>query len=289
MSLKARLLKTGSIQTGGLLSEAEVYTTRDFAPTPVPMINLALSADVYGGVSAGLTAWCGPSRHFKTLFCLLSAKAYLDKYEDAVVLFYDSEFGSPPAYFSSAGIDPNRVVWVPITTYEQLRSDIAQKLEEIKRGDHVVIVVDSLGNLASSKEATDAINENDKADFTRSKVNKSLFRIVTPHLRLKNIPMHVVQHTYDTMCLDENTIIKTLNGLKPLKNVSINDVVYTINGTQRVTHTYSHEQLNPSEKEYLEITFDDGSSIRCTDNHEFYMIDKTWKHAADFVIGDKLY
>lgn len=199
MSLKTKLLKTGSITTTGMLDESEVYNERHFSPTQVPNINVALSGDPFGGVSPGLVAWCGPSRHFKTMFCLICAKAYLDDFPDAMLLFYDSEFGSPPDYFKSVGIDPSRVIHVPITNYEELRSDIAQKLEVIEKGERVFILVDSLGNLASSKEVNDAINENDKADFTRAKINKSLFRIVTPHLRLKSIPMHVVQHTYDTM------------------------------------------------------------------------------------------
>ncbi|PCJ96741.1 MAG: recombinase RecA [Hyphomicrobiales bacterium] len=199
MSLINELLKATSLDHAGILSESEIYNTREFYPTAIPMMNVALSADPMGGVSSGLTAWCGPSRHFKSLFCLISAKAYLDAHEDGILIFFDSEFGTPPSYFEAAGIDPKRVLHVPITTYEDLKFDIAKKLDMIKRGDKVFIIIDSLGNLASKKEAADALKENSAADMTRAKENKSLFRIVTPHLRLKNISMHVVQHTYDTM------------------------------------------------------------------------------------------
>ena len=72
--------------------------------------------------------WAGPSKHFKTAFSLLMAKAYLDKYPDASLLFYDSEFGTPQSYFDSFGIDTERVLHTPITDVEQLKFDVMAQL-----------------------------------------------------------------------------------------------------------------------------------------------------------------
>jgi hypothetical protein len=72
------------------------------------------------------------------------------------------------------------------------------QLDELKRGDEVLIMIDSVGNLASKKEVEDALKQNTAADMTRAKQLKSLFRMVTPHLTLKNIPMIVVNHSYKT-------------------------------------------------------------------------------------------
>jgi RecA/RadA recombinase len=140
--------------------------------------------------------WAGPSKHFKTAFSLIMAKAYQDKYPDAVILFYDSEFGTPQSYFENFGIDKERVVHTPITDVEQLKFDIMNQLTNIERGDRVMILIDSIGNLASKKEVEDAIEQKSAADMTRAKQIKSLFRMVTPHLTLKDIPMVVVNHTY---------------------------------------------------------------------------------------------
>jgi RecA/RadA recombinase len=140
--------------------------------------------------------WAGPSKHFKTAFSLLMAKSYLDKYDDSALLFYDSEFGTPQSYFDSFGIDPNRVLHTPITDVEQLKVDIMNQLQGIERGDHLIIIVDSIGNLASKKEVEDALEGKSVADMSRAKQIKSLFRMVTPHLTLKDIPMVVVNHTY---------------------------------------------------------------------------------------------
>jgi hypothetical protein len=71
-----------------------------------------------------------------------------------------------------------------------------QQLNNIERGDHVIVIVDSVGNLASKKEVDDALDGKSVADMTRAKQLKSLFRMVTPHLNIKDIPMIVVNHTY---------------------------------------------------------------------------------------------
>ena len=167
--------------------------------TAIPMINVALSGQLDGGLVPGLTMWAGPSKHFKTAFSLLMAKAYLDKYPEAALLFYDSEFGTPQSYFTAFGIDVNRVLHTPITDIEQLKFDIMNQLKEVDRGDKLIIIVDSIGNLASKKEVDDAVEGKSVADMSRAKQIKSLFRMVTPHLNIKDIPMVVVNHTYKTM------------------------------------------------------------------------------------------
>jgi len=126
----------------------------------------------------------------------LMAKAYMDKYPEAVLLFYDSEFGTPVKYFETFQIDMDRVLHTPLTDIEQLKFDIMQQLQEVERGDKLIIVLDSIGNLASKKEVEDALEGKSVADMSRAKQVKSLFRMVTPHLNLKDIPMVVVNHTY---------------------------------------------------------------------------------------------
>jgi len=196
MSILDKIKKNSSIKDSAILSKSKFFTDKDMIPTSVPIINVALSGRLDGGLTPGLTMWAGPSKHFKTAFSLLMAKSYLDKYPDAALLFYDSEFGTPQSYFDSFGIDTNRVLHTPLTDIEQLKSDIMQQLSNVERGDRLIIVVDSIGNLASIKEVNDALDGKTVADMTRAKSVKSLFRMVTPHLSIKDIPMIVVNHTY---------------------------------------------------------------------------------------------
>lgn len=196
MSLLAKLQKNSTIKETDILSDSRLFTKKDVIQTNIPMINVALSGSLDGGLTPGLTMFAGPSKHFKTAFALMLAKTYLDKYQDAIVLFYDSEFGTPQSYFSSFGIDTNRVLHTPITDVEQLKHDAMAQLTNIERGDHVMVIVDSIGNLASKKEVEDSLEQKSVADMSRAKQLKSLFRMVTPHLTLKDIPMVVVNHTY---------------------------------------------------------------------------------------------
>lgn len=196
MSLLDRLKKASKIEFANTLNKSEIFTNKDVIQTSIPALNIALGGSLDGGLMPGLTIYCGESRSFKSLFSLICAKAYLDKYEDAVMLFYDSEMGASAKYFESLDIDPERVLHAPVTDIEQLKFDIMAQLEEIKRGDHVIIVVDSIGNLASKKEVDDALNEKSSADMTRAKSLKSIARMITPHLNLKNIPLIMINHVY---------------------------------------------------------------------------------------------
>ena len=196
MSILDKIKKNSSIKESAILDKSKFFTDKDMIPTSVPIINVALSGRLDGGLTPGVTMWAGPSKHFKTAFSLLMAKSYMDKYPDAALLFYDSEFGTPQSYFDSFGIDTSRVLHTPLTDVEQLKHDIMQQLEQVERGDHLIIVIDSIGNLASKKEVEDALEGKSVADMTRAKAMKSLFRMITPHLNLKDIPLVVVNHTY---------------------------------------------------------------------------------------------
>jgi RecA/RadA recombinase len=196
MSILDKIKKNSSIKESAILSKSKFFTDKDMIPTSVPIINVALSGRLDGGLTPGLTMWAGPSKHFKTAFSLLMAKSYLEKYDDAALLFYDSEFGTPQSYFDSFGIDTSRVLHTPLTDIEQLKFDVMQQLTQLERDDKLIIIIDSIGNLASKKEVEDALAEKSVADMSRAKQVKSLFRMVTPHLNLKDIPMIVVNHTY---------------------------------------------------------------------------------------------
>lgn len=295
MSVMDKLKKNSRISQSDTLSDSEFFGTGDMVPTSVPMINVALSGSVDGGLTPGLTVLAGPSRHFKTSFGLLMASSYLKTYDDAVLLFYDSEFGSPQGYFESFGIDPSRVLHTPIMDIEQLKFDVVNQLEQIEKTDHVVILIDSIGNLASKKELDDALNEKSVADMTRAKSLKGLFRMVTPYLTMKGIPMLAVNHTYDTQemfskkvvsggCVTEGTMIQTPNGNKAVESFNVGESVVTLNGENNVTQVWNPDTLEEGTPECYEIEFEDGYKVTCSDKHMF-LINNEWVKACDIVEG----
>ena len=202
-----KLKKNSKLKATEILSRSKFFTEKDMVPTDVPMGNVALSGSIEGGITPGITVLAGPSKHFKTSFALLMASAYLQAKPESVVLFYDSEFGSPQTYFEQFGIDPERVLHTPITNIEELKFDLVAQLEELDRNDDVNVVIDSIGNLASKKELDDALNEKAVADMSRAKALKGLFRIITPYLAMKNIPLLAVNHTYKEIGLFPRDIV----------------------------------------------------------------------------------
>lgn len=206
-NILSRMKKASFVDKAAVMSTSEFFNNRELTEMPVPIMNLAYSGHLDGGFGAGMHLICGPSKHFKSNLALVMVKAYLDKYEDGVIIFYDSEFGSLPAYWETAGIDTSRVLHVPIKNMEELKFDVMKKLEEIKDGDRVMIYVDSLGNLASKKELEDALKESSAADMTRAKVGKGLARMITPYLVDLKIPFVAIQHTYDTMELYSKKVV----------------------------------------------------------------------------------
>lgn len=213
MSIMAKLKKNSKVAGTSVLSQSEFFNEKEITKIDVPMLNVALSGRVDGGLTSGLTVLAGPSKHFKTSFALKMAGAFLDANPEAVMLFYDSEFGSPQSYFTNFSINTDRVLHVPVMNVEELKFDLIGQLENLDKDDKVIIVIDSVGNLASKKELEDAINEKSVADMSRAKALKGLFRMTTPYLTMKNIPLIAINHTYKEIGLFPKDIVSGGTGI----------------------------------------------------------------------------
>jgi RecA/RadA recombinase len=212
-ALLERIKKNSTIKDSSILSSSKFFTKKDMVTTPIPALNIALSGRIDGGLTPGLTLFCGPSKHFKSLFSLILAKSYMDKYPESVLVFYDCEFGTPESYFDSLGIDKERVVHTPIMNMEEFKFDVMQQLQEIKRGDKVIFVIDSLGNMSSKKEMEDAIEGKSTQDMTRARQMKSIFRMITPYLVKYDIPMVAVNHIYMTQEMYSKPVVSGGSGI----------------------------------------------------------------------------
>lgn len=205
MSLMNKMLKVKTSAPVTLLSNS--MGNKDCIPTKLPVLNIAFSGKLDGGLVSGITVFAGASKSFKTLLALYCMKAYLDKYPESIAIVYDSEFGITDAYWKSMGIDTERVLHIPIEHVEQLKFDIVKRLNEVKKGDKIFFMIDSLGALASAKEVEDAINEKSVADMTRAKAIRSLLRMITPHFSMKDIPCVIINHVYQTMELYSKAVV----------------------------------------------------------------------------------
>jgi len=207
--LITRMLATGSgaIKNTFLMNDSPFYMKKETIKTDLPILNIAFSGDPDGGLVSGLTMFCGMQATYKTLTALYCMKAYFNKFPDAIALFYDNEFSVTPEYLAMNEIDASRIVHIPIEHIEQLKFDITKKLDDIKKGDHVFIMIDSLGLLGSKKEVEDAMNENSAADMSRAKAIRSLFRIITPKIAMRDLPCIVINHYYKEMGLFPKNVV----------------------------------------------------------------------------------
>lgn len=299
-SLLDRLKSAGSVKLASVLSESMFFTDKDCTTTKFPILNIALSGKIDGGLTSGITVLGGPSKHFKSLAGLVMVQAYMEKHKDAVCLFFDSEYGITPEYIAANGIDTDRVLHIPVEHLEQLKFDLVKRLEEIKRGDKVIVFVDSIGNLASKKEVEDALDEKSVADMTRAKQVKSFFRIITPHFTTKDIPCIVVAHTYQTQelysksvisggCVKPGTKIFMYDGkLKNVEDIVAGDLVKTLLGPQKVIHTWNPDTLENGTPECYEVEFDDGFKVVCSETHRFLNTDMQWVEAKNLSVGTEI-
>jgi RecA/RadA recombinase len=265
-NLMDRMQKIGKIGNSSILSDSKFFNEKDMIQTGVPALNIALSGSLFGGLTPGLTILAGPSMTFKTCMSLKMVAAYLTKYPEAICLFYDSEFGVTDEYLIQMGVDTSRVLHIPLLDMEELKFDVMKKLKEIAHGDKVIILIDSVGNLASKKEADDALADNGAADMgARAKGLKSLFRLMTPHLTAKDIPCVAVNHSYKTLELYSKDVMS--GGTGPLYSAN---TIFMItrsqdkdndNKLEGFTFTIKIEKsrfVRAGEKIPLTVTFEDG-------------------------------
>lgn len=189
------------------VSESKFFEPKNLTDTNIPALNIAFSGDVNGGFGDGITTLAGESRTFKSCMAFKSVASYLKKYPEAICLFYDNEFGVTDDYMESLGVDTSRVIHEPHNDLEELKFKMSEQLEQVQKGDKVIIVIDSLGNVASKKEVEDAKDKHAAQDMSRQKQIKSLLRIITPILTTKEIPCFIIGHTYKTMDMYPKTVV----------------------------------------------------------------------------------
>jgi hypothetical protein len=201
-SMVDKLLSNSSSKFANMLIKSPFFNDEELIDTNIPMLNVALSGRIDGGLCGGVTMLAGESKRFKSLFGLLMMSAFLKKYPTAAAIIYDTEFGTQKNYFEMVELDTSRVVHIPINCVENLKHEVTKQLDALTKmkedGEDIKVFmfVDSIGNMASRKEINDALEESEKADMTRAKQLKSFFRIVTSTVKMLNIPFVCINHVY---------------------------------------------------------------------------------------------
>jgi len=184
---------------------SDIDETERYVDTGSYIFNGLVSGSIYGGVSGNkITAIAGESSTGKTFFSLAVVKNFLDSNPDGYCLYFDTEAAVNKPLLESRGIDLNRVVVVNVVTIEEFRGKALKAVDKyikmpIEERKPCMFVLDSLGMLSTEKEITDALNDKQVRDMTKSQLVKGAFRMLTLKLGQANIPLIVTNHTYDVI------------------------------------------------------------------------------------------
>ena len=184
---------------------SNIDETETYVDTGSYIFNALVSGSIFGGVSGNkITAIAGETSTGKTFFSLAVVKNFLDSNPDGFCLYFDTEAAISKSLLESRGVDTTRLVVVRVVTIEDFRNKALKAVDiylkaPVEERKPCMFVLDSLGMLSTDKEITDALNEKQVRDMTKSQLVKGAFRMLTLKLGQAKIPMIVTNHTYDVI------------------------------------------------------------------------------------------
>ena len=200
------IIKTTGNEYASLVSDGvEAGDVDSFIDTGSYIFNALLSGSIYGGLPSNkITAIAGESATGKTFFLMGMVKSFLDDNPDAGVLYFESESAITQQMVIDRGIDPQRMVIIPVTTVQEFRTQAIKILDSYLAKNEadrkpIMLCLDSLGMLSTTKEVEDTSDGKETRDMTRAQVLKAAFRVLTLKLGRAKVPMIVTNHTYDSM------------------------------------------------------------------------------------------
>jgi RecA/RadA recombinase len=184
---------------------SDIDETETYVDTGSYIFNALVSGSIFGGVSGNkITAIAGESSTGKTFFSLAVVKNFLDTNPDGYCLYFDTEAAVTKSLLESRGVDTQRLVVVNVVTIEEFRGKALKAVDlymkkPVEERKPCMFVLDSLGMLSTEKEITDALNDKQVRDMTKSQLVKGAFRMLTLKLGQANIPMIVTNHVYQVV------------------------------------------------------------------------------------------
>jgi len=184
---------------------SDIDESEKYVDTGSYIFNGLVSGSIFGGVSGNkITAIAGESSTGKTFFSLAVVKNFLDSNPDGYCLYFDTEAAVNKSLLTDRGVDLNRLVVINVVTIEEFRAKALKAVDKylqmpIEDRKPCMFVLDSLGMLSTEKEITDALNDKQVRDMTKSQLVKGAFRMLTLKLGQANIPLIVTNHTYDVI------------------------------------------------------------------------------------------
>ena len=203
--LKDIAKQAGNEYAGLVADGVEAGDVDSYIDTGSYIFNALLSGSIFGGLPSNkITALAGESATGKTFFLQGICKNFLDSDPTAGVIYFESESAITKQMVIDRGIDPNRMVIFPVTTVQEFRTQslkVMEKYLDQNEADRkpILLCLDSLGMLSTTKEVEDTADGKETRDMTRAQVLKAAFRVLTLKLGRAKVPMVITNHTYDVV------------------------------------------------------------------------------------------
>jgi RecA/RadA recombinase len=203
--LKSVIKEVGNEYASLVADGVEAGDVESYIDTGSYIFNALLSGSLHGGLPSNkITALAGESATGKTYFLMGIIKNFLDKHSDAGVIYFESESALTKQLIIDRGVDPKRMVIMPVTTVQEFRTQALKVLDSYLLQDEsdrnpLFLCLDSLGMLSTTKEVEDTAEGKETRDMTRAQILKAAFRVLTLKLGRAKVPMVVTNHTYDVI------------------------------------------------------------------------------------------
>ena len=203
--LKSVVKEVGNEYASLVTDGVEAGDVDSFIDTGSYIFNALLSGSIHGGLPSNkITALAGESATGKTFFLMGVVKNFLDANPDAGVIYFESESALTKDLIVNRGIDPDRMLLMPVTTVQEFRTQAIKVLDSYLAQNEadrkpLFMCLDSLGMLSTTKEVEDTAEGKETRDMTRAQVLKAAFRVLTLKLGRAKVPMVVTNHTYDVV------------------------------------------------------------------------------------------
>ena len=202
--LREIIKETGN-EYASLVSEGSTGDVDSFIDTGSYIFNALLGGSIHRGLPSNkITALAGESATGKTFFVLGLCKNFLDKNPEGSVIFFESESAITKEIIEDRDIDSTRMLIMPVTTVQEFRHQAIQVLDKYSAQNKserkpILLVLDSLGMLSTTKEMEDTQAGKETKDMTRAQIVKAAFRVLTLKLGKAKVPLVITNHTYDVI------------------------------------------------------------------------------------------
>jgi len=204
--LKKELSKNSKF--GALLSEGGgTSKITEYIHTGNYLLNACLTGSLLKGIPNNRSVCLSGESGVGKTFLLLNMCREAQKM-GYFIIYYDSENAVDADLAANFGIDLDMFRYEPVQTVQEFRSNVTtiidsliEKKEAGMKIPKILIALDSAGNLATQKEIDDAKAYTDKADMSRAKMMKSIFRIMMSKLGIIGGTFIFSNHIYKTLDL----------------------------------------------------------------------------------------